>query len=525
MHSDASRLFDDAMAHLQANDLPRAERLFNVLLKQEAEHPQALHALGVISLRTRRPAEAVEFIRKSLASKSETAAAHYDLGLAYLAASRFAEAVASFDDAIRLDPGMAKAYGGRAQALTRLRFFRHALASADQALAIQPDLAPAHLHRAMALVWLGRTDEALASCERALAIRPDSAEAHSTRGLALQYMDPLAALESFERSLALDPGLPHVHWNLALCLLLLGDLKRGWHEYEWRKRLPLPFGIRDYPRPLWLGHEDIAGKTLFVYWEQGFGDTLQFSRFIKCADALGAKVIFSVQEPLLRLMRRANPGIETIGPHDVPPHFDYHCPLHSLPLAFGTTIDTIPAPLPAVGADVDLRGQWSARLPPKVRPRIGLVWSGSAAQFNDNQRSTDLNEILPLIDIDVDWICLQKTLRDRDIAPFRQVGRIAFYGDEIKDFADTAALIDLMDLVVTTDNSVAHLAGAMGKTVWIMLAQNADWRWLLGRNDSPWYPSARLYRQQDLGDWTRVIDAVRHDIQAELRPRNCDRKG
>jgi hypothetical protein len=234
-------------------------------------------------------------------------------------------------------------------------------------------------------------------------------------------------------------------------------------------------------------------------------------------EARGAKVTMSVQQPLREMLKQISPTIRIINPSETPTDFDYHCPLLSLPLALGTTIETIPAELQYLRADEELRAAWLARLPLKKKTRIGVVWSGRATHKNDHNRSMELEQFLPILSSDADWICLQKEVREKDVAVLRRDGRIAFFGDDLRDFSDTAALLDLMDLVITIDTSVAHLAGAMGKPVWILLPYNADWRWLLDRRDSPWYPSARLFRQQQFGDWAGVIDQVKSELRFVFR--------
>jgi hypothetical protein len=224
----------------------------------------------------------------------------------------------------------------------------------------------------------------------------------------------------------------------------------------------------------------------------------------------------SVQEPLSGLLKQISPTIQIVKSNEEPTDFDCHCPLLSLPLALGTTLETIPAEHQYIKPDEELRVAWSARLPPKIRPRIGVVWSGGAGQKNDYNRSIELQEFLPILSLDADWTCLQKEVRGNDVAALRQMGRIALFGDDLTDFSDTAALIDLMDLVITIDTSVAHLAGAMGKPVWILLRYNRDWRWLLDRDDSPWYPTARLFRQQEVGNWAGVIDRVKNELRIAI---------
>jgi hypothetical protein len=311
----------------------------------------------------------------------------------------------------------------------------------------------------------------------------------------------------------LQPDYVDAHWNDGLLLLLTGDLEQGWRAYEWRKKLTRSEAARTYPQPLWLGEQDISGKTLFIHWEQGFGDTIQFCRYAKLAKSRGATVVLEVQRALLGLLRQLSPEIELITPDKTPDAFDYHCPLMSLPLAFGTTLKTIPAEPHYLQADAALRAKWSARLEavcPRsgTKPRIGIAWSGSLTHQHDHLRSIGLAECLPLFKMDADWVCLHKEIRDDDRAALKLFNGLKFFGDELDDFSDTAALVDLMDLVISVDTGIAHLAGAMGKPVWILLAFSPDWRWLLDRDDSPWYPSAKLFRQPHPRDWASVIDQL-----------------
>jgi ADP-heptose:LPS heptosyltransferase len=241
------------------------------------------------------------------------------------------------------------------------------------------------------------------------------------------------------------------------------------------------------------------------------GDTIQFCRYANLVEAQGAKVIMAVQEPLRELLKQLSPTIQIINQDEVPNNFDYHCPLLSLPLAFRTTLETIPAQQSYLKADEQLRLAWEARLSPKTKPRIGLLWT---THKNDPNRSIELEQFLSLLSSDADWICLQNWVKEKDLAVLQQLGRIAIFGDDLRVFSDTPPLLALMDLVITVDTTVAHLAGAMGKPVWILLPYNPDWRWLLDRDDSPWYPSARLFRQQEFGSWAGVIDQVGNELRS-----------
>jgi tetratricopeptide (TPR) repeat protein len=538
----------EAIALHRQGSLAEAERIYSAILRRDPEHFDALHLLGVIAVQTGRNEYGAELIGRALARDRRNAAAHGNLGNALANLGRAAEALASYDRAIKLKPDHADAHSNRGNVLLGLKRPQDALASYDRAIGLRPDYAEAHRNRGSALRDLKRPNEALASYDRAIALKPDYADAHHNRGIALRdlhragealvsYDRALAlrpddaetcynraialhelhrlddAAASCERAIALKPDYAEAHFNLAHYLLLMGRFDKGWRQYEWRKRRDEPIAARSFPQPLWLGEPEIAGKTLFLWWEQGLGDTIQFCRYARLLEARGATVVMSVQEPLRRLLQQANPAIQMIAPDAAPAQFDHHCPLLSLPLALRSTLETIPAPTPYLEADRALQASWAARLPPKGKPRIGAVWSGGTAHRNDRDRSIELPQFLSVVHGNADWFSLQKELRDGDAAILARDGRIAFFGGELADFSDTAALLASMDLVITVDTAVAHLAGAMGKPVWVLLPHVPDWRWLLGRSDSPWYPSARLFRQQRIGDWTGVLEEVRRELR------------
>ena len=530
----------------QQGRLDQAEHHYKGILAAQPNHFGAKHLLGVLRYQQGRNQEALDHISAALKLNPNSAAALSNFGLVLAKLGRPADALASYDKALWLKPDYAEALNNRGNALRDLNRPAEALASYDKALALKPHYVDALCNRGDALVDLKRPADALASCDEALAIKPDYVDALNSRGNALRDLNrpadalasydealalkpdyvealcnrgnalvdlkrPADALASYDKALALKPDYAEAYWSQSLCLLLMGHFEQGWRQYEWRWKRG-EWIARSYPQPLWLGEEDIAGKRLFIHSEQGLGDTIQFCRYAKQMEARGSKVVMSVQQPLCGLLKQISATIRIVDQNETPTGFDYHCPLLSLPLALGTTLETIPAEPQYLRTDEGLRTAWSARLPPKTKPRIGVVWSGSTVHKNDHNRSIELEQFLPILSTDADWICLQKDIREKDVAALRQDGRIAFFGDDLRDFSDTAALLDLMDLVVTIDTSVAHLAGAMGKPVWILLPHNPDWRWLLDRHDSPWYPSARLFRQQQIGNWAQVIDQVKSEL-------------
>jgi tetratricopeptide (TPR) repeat protein/ADP-heptose:LPS heptosyltransferase len=462
-----------------------------------------------------RSAEALASYDRAIGLKPLDAPAHNNRGLALADLKRFDEAVASYAQAIALDPRLGDPYYNRGIALFELARYAKALTSYDQALALGFNGAAVYGNRAKALGALELTADAVRDFDTAIALKPDYAEAHNNRGNALWTLGQhQAAIDAYRQALALDPGLADAHWNLGLALLRTGRFDEGLPHYEWRNRRNNPVAIRALIQPRWTGAEDLAGKTLFVFWEQGLGDTINFARYLKPLAARGASIVFSVPESLRSLLSQLDPNIQIIGPAETPARFDYQIPVMSLALASRTNLQSIPSSPGYLAADPALSAAWKARLPVNGRPSIGLAWSGNPQMEDDRNRSTRLESFLPLLSANRNWISVQKEVREVDAALLRDTPAIRQVGDRLRDFADTAALIDALDLVVTVDTSVAHLAGALGKPAWILLCHNPDWRWLRDRDDSPWYPSARLFRQAKPGDWAGVIARVVTEMQA-----------
>ena len=328
----------------------------------------------------------------------------------------------------------------------------------------------------------------------------------------LKRFDERHALQFNERALAARQDFAEAHYNEGLCRLLIGDFDRGWAEHEWwRETERLKHAKRNFAQPPWTGSPAIAGKTILLHAEQGFGDTIQFCRYAPRVAAMGGRVILEVQEALRDLILHSLNGVaQVVAKGDTVPPFDMHCPFLSLPLAFGTALSTIPHDTPYLRASAQAVANWGARLPPKTRPRIGLAWSGRPEHNNDQNRSIDLVSFLsPLEGIDATLVSLQREVRAADAVVLQQRSGVIHFGEELKDFSDTAALAANMDIVIAVDTSVAHLAGALAKPVWVLLPFIPDWRWLLDRDDSPWYPTARLFRQDDSRRWDSVFARLR----------------
>ena len=454
--------------------------------------------------------EALASFDRSLALRPGFALAHYNRGVAFQELSRYGEALAAYDRALALQPNFAEAHSNRGNVLQKLMRFEEAVASYDRAVASRPDFAAALSNRGAALQALDRYDEALASYDRALALRPNYPDAHCNRGLVLHQLRRFdEALASFKGAYAASPHNAEAHFGEAEVRLLLGDFDRGWEHYEWRwQAAQLRNGKRSFKQPLWLGQNEIAGKTILLHAEQGFGDTIQFCRYVPLVAERGARVILEVQEPLRELMTSLVGVTQAVAMDSPLPDFDVQCSLLSLPLVFRTQLKTIPSAVPYLRASSQAEADWKTQLGPKRNPRIGLAWSGRPTHKNDHNRSMGLGAFLPLLDINATFVSLQKDVRTGDAMVLKERTEIVHFGDDLRDFADTAALISNLDLVIAIDTSVAHLAGALAKPVWVLLPFTPDWRWLLDRDDSPWYPTARLFRQDATRAWDNVIARV-----------------
>ncbi|SHG88543.1 tetratricopeptide repeat protein [Bradyrhizobium erythrophlei] len=517
----AAELLQTGLKHQQAGRLTEAEACYRRVLAAHPDHADALHLLGVIAHQVGRRDLAVELIGQAIKQNGHNPVYFSNLGVVLKDQGKLDEAMTAYRQAIRLRPDYAEAYSNLGYALWDQGKLDEAVAACRQAIRFNPGLAEAHSNLGIALKGRGRLDEAVAAAREAIRIRPDFADAHSNLGIALKDQGKLEeAIAACRQAIRFNPDFADAHWNESLLSLLTGDFERGWAKSEWRwKSGSSGLSRRNFTQPLWLGAETLDRQSILLHSEQGLGDTIQFCRYAPLVAARGARVILEVQEPLRELMSGLAGVSHCVSKGEALPDFDLHCPLLSLPLAFGTRLDTIPSTTPYLCAPV--HGQdWEARLGPKDRTRIGLVWSGNPAHRDDRKRSIELNALSPLFDVAATFVSLQKDLRVGDEAALTERSNIINLGQSLESFADTAALISHLDLVISVDTSVAHLAGALGRPVWVLLPFVPDWRWLLGRDDSPWYPTARLFRQADTCDWRGVVDRVRtalHDLVENKR--------
>ena len=451
---------EQALQHHKAGRLKEAEAIYREILAREPTHPDALHWLGVMAYQLGQHETAVELIERALARQPDYAEAHNNLGLALRARGQMTGAVSAY--------------------------------------------------------------------RQALALAPDDPEVYNNLGIALaDHGDINEAIAAFEHAVTLSPDFAEAHFNIGTNLLLNGEFEQGWQEYEWRLRSEEQkerSGICDFPRPRWHG-SPFPGKTLLVHTEQGFGDTLQLVRYLPQVKSLGGQVLLACQPQLRRLLERCG-GVDALVGDPQNLHqdieFDEHVALASLPGIFGTRLDTIPTEVPYLQVVPELARTWGAHVEPAYF-NVGIVWAGS--RDPNPYRSCPVAALAPLAGITrVRFYSLQKGATSSELAQFPDNMRLTDFTAELRDFADTAALMVNLDLVISVDTAVAHLAGALGRTVWTLLPHVPDWRWLLEREDCPWYPTMRLFRQPPTKDWADVMQRVAEELEyasQQQRPRTA----
>jgi Tfp pilus assembly protein PilF len=587
---DLVESFNNAFRLQQEGRLVEAETLYRAVLDVAPEHPGSHHLLGLVEHQLCRHDSALASIKRAIALNDSEPNYHNNLGTVYRTLGRLDEAIACYRHAVGLKPDFAAAFNNLGVALLQKGEFGQAQRALERALEAKPDYAAAwfnlgnvlaardehakaveHYRRALALdpnyidalnnlggalTELGAWDEAVSCYQRVLALQPTNAAAHNNFGRVLAQRDELGpaivhfrdaialqphaidahinlgnvlleqgdardAHQSYERALAIDPAHEGAHWNDGLALLMQGDLAEGFRRWRWNVAASKRFGA-----PEWRG-EALNGATILIHAEQGFGDAIHFARYIPMVAARGGRVIFEAPVELHRLFATIDGVDEVVAFGDRLPNFAWQCPLLSLPLAFDTTLRDVPNAVPYLSADPDAVEDWRRRLAGAAL-KVGLVWAGRPEHKRDQHRSMALAELAPLAAIpNVAFYALQKGAAVSEAEQAPEGMRLEILSPLLGDFADTAAAIMALDLVISVDTSVAHLAGALGKPVWILNAYAPDWRWFEKRSDSPWYPTAELFRQDASRRWTPVVA----DVAAELRALaagnlvECDREG
>ena len=493
-----------------------AERLYRALLESAPGHVDAHNNLGHLLDALNRPAEALGHYAKAIELKPNFPEALLNFGNALQTLGRYDEAITRYAGALRLKPDFAEALLNTGNALQALGRNADAVAQYEKALALRPDFAEAHYHLGAALEKIDRSVDAAAHYERAIAIKPDYPQPHNNLGNVLRGLNRYEeAIAHFQRACAIKPDFGQAHWNEGAARLTIGDFETGWQKYEWRRLLGVlrPLG----PQPLWLGGSELRGKTILLFAEQGLGDTLQFVRYAPIVAREGAHIVVEVQ-PELKSLLTGMPAITVCARGERLPPFDWQTPLLSLPYALGTTLETIPAEIPYLSPAAEKLAQWRPIVERAGMPTVGFKWR--ANETTGSNKSIPLELLLPLMRTPgIRCVALERDVLDTDERLLPEVGDIAVPGAQLRDFSDTAAVLAMVDLVISVDTSVAHLAGALGRPLWLPLQFGADFRWLRDRTDSPWYPSARLFRQRSPGDWPGVVAELTRELAAFVEQR------
>ena len=470
-------LLQQGLTHHQKGQLKEAQKIYKQILKNDPRNFEALQLNGTLNLQQKKYKTALKFFNLALKINPRVPYVNYNLG----------------------------------NVLHNLERFDDALQSYDRAIQLKPDYAEAFYNRGVVLEHLQRFDEALQSIDRAIQLKPDFAEAFSNLGILLEYLQRFDdALQSYDRAIQLKPNYAEAYFNQSIIKLRLGKYEEGWRLYEYRQvKKDTKNNYKKFPIPLWLGNESIDNKVILILNEQGLGDSIQFCRYLLMLASLNPKeIIFMVQKPLLSLFSNFNKKIKILEQDKPLPHFDYYSPLMSLPLAFKTTLGTIPVNIPYLTVDDVKNKYWQDRFGKQTKAKIGLVWSGSTTHKKDRYRSLALRQLVLLLELPFEFHSLQKEIRSDDKKILKTCKSLYQHQNDLNDFSDTAALLNQMDLIISIDTSVVHLAGALDKQVWVLLPYIPDFRWLLNRDNSPWYPSIRLFRQPKFDDWESVIQQL-----------------
>jgi tetratricopeptide (TPR) repeat protein len=505
---------ESAGVHHQAGRLREAEAVYLQILSTDPNNAHALGQLALLACQAKRFDAAVELFGRVVALQPNSADALTNLGNALVDVGNVAHAIPILRQAAKLAPQSPVIQYNLGNALQKQGTAEESIEHYRSSLALRPGDVPTINQLGNALKTIGRLDEAVVCFHQALSNAPWHAWSHNNLADALRCQGKLPeALASIRRALELAPEFPTFHWNLGIIALMLGQFTEGWKEYAWRSRVKeITFLRKDFSQPMWDG-EELTGKTILIHAEQGFGDSIQFVRYLPMVKARGGRILVECAPELIDLFC-GQFEVDQWLTDSSQSQFDLHCPLLNLPLIFNTTLETIPGKVPYLSALPKSAAKWGARLPGDKRLKVGLVWAGKPNHANDRNRSLPLSALLPVFNVlNTLFVSLQKDPPADEVRHLPSGIEFIDWRAELNDFAQTAALLSNLDLVMSVDTAVAHLAGAMGKPVWVLLPFAPDWRWMLNRADSPWYPTMRLFRQRAVGDWDDVVRRVAQSLQ------------
>jgi len=506
----------------RAGNIKKAQSLYLDILKQAPQQPDALHALGIIAYNLNDFGTATRLIQKAIEIRPSESRYHYNLGIIFLGLGDETNAVGAFQTTIKLDPLCSEAHYNLGLAFKKMAQFEKAVSCFNQSISINPDDADAHYNLANTYTEMGLHEAAITCYESAIDKNPKLTTAFNNLGLALKAINRIdEAIDHFRKAVQIHPDFVDAQWNLSLALLLNGNFDEGWKKHEYRflrgkKTTLYPYQMET---PRWNGLS-FKQKRLFVHSEQGLGDTIQFVRYLPMVKSRGGRVVFETSRPLLRILN-GFPGVDELvemsSERSHAAECEYHVPMMSLPMIFGTDLSTIPSDIPYLFAESEKTRHWHKRMN-REGFKIGIVWAGKPDHGNDKNRSCDAELFIPILKLPSTVLyALQTGIAGLTIdSALRDMDNFFELGPDLDDFSDTAAVIKNLDLIISVDTAVAHLAGAMGKPVWTLLPFVPDWRWLLEREDTPWYPTMRLFRQPEAGRWDLVLESVILELKKSL---------
>ena len=518
-YSDSRQLLALAFKHYQKGQVLQAQQLCQQLIKQQPPQVDALNLLGIIDCQLGQLEQGIAYLQQAIAHQPNFSDAHFNLGNALQQQGKLPEAITHYQQALAGNPDLSDIYMNLGRVLEQESRFEEAIAVYQKLIAFKPDIPGAYLNLGLALQGQGRFQEAISAFNHVLELEPDSDKAYNNLGLTFKDRGKLEeAIGLFNRAIELNPQDTAARINRATTLLLSGDFCRGFAEYESRWQHFESLGAKRYPfsQPLWDG-KNLNGEIILLHSEQGFGDAIQFVRYASLVQQRGGRVIVGCRASLLRLFSTVSGIDRPVAMGGRIPEFQLHAPLMSLPHLLGTTLETVPAQVPYLSAP---QSHLKLETVPEGTRKVGIVWAAGEVGGKDKlrsiqtKRSCALTEFVKLLEIPgLVFYSLQKGPQSTDLEQLKGQVPVQDLSGQIRNFADTAAALAQLDLVVTVDTAVAHLAGSLGQPVWVLLPFSPDWRWMLGRDDSPWYPTMRLFRQERPGDWSGVFTRVAQALQ------------
>ena len=499
------------------NELEKAYVIYKDILGENVENVEALLGIALILEKQKKFDLAIQFLSKAIECNPNKLQALLMRGRIFRLLGISENAISDFTAVIAKHSDNYEALIARGITFGQANQFEMAIDDFSSAICINSNRAEAFYNRGVAFEKLYEFEAAIKDYSNAIKLNPNDHKAYNNRGVARREKKSFkAAIKDFESSIAINPDFAEGYYNKSLTLLSVGKLKEGFKLYEHRWKTPhFQTQLRHFPQPLWMGNEDLTGKTILVHSEQGLGDSIQFSRYIKLFETKKCRVLLEIEKPLISLMECLLPREHIFEKGSTLPTFDFHCPMMSLPHAFGTSLNKIPSSTPYFSAQGRRVERWRRRLKVSKKPSIGIAWRGNPNHVNDQRRSANLDELIGFLSEDYDWVSLEKFPTINELSLIEKANHVSQFAAKMGDFAETAALCSALNAVVAVDTSTAHLAASMGVNTHLLIRDCADWRWFQNRSGTPWYSSMKLHRKPDSVHWGRMVEIAVKDITLE----------